>query len=1234
MATFKISDIRELFTKDVEQFHKLTQHHVEQLLTQTPPPAESLSEALRHVHTLKGLAATVQAWGLSCLGTDYEQLLTAAGSWMNNERSKANEVFSFIRAHEQEWFIMNHFTCRDMLSQAWDTYLNVRWGMEERWPGYLLAIERAAVTAHQAAAVRLPNRDQADAQPSAKPAAPSALNVVPPRLRSQNETTAATASDRDVRPAVLPSSSPAQSEAAPAKPQPLSVVPPTLRRANDANLSSNISTDLKPAVPATTGPVERSMTTDASVNPGTSPASASNAAATPPLLRVAPPTLKRRAEAELAPAAPIVTDQGEIDAEALFANCLATPEAKPEFQATADSDLLELLGQEVAGYLTELESSLTSLAANLANETAWDKTRRLFHTIKGTAATFNLEAVSAPAKTAEARCIIATEDANARTIEAFELCVQRAQVIATALNQPFNEEPLRTALSERLTGEAAADTVTETAAPVDAEMADFFIRDARDQIEVIEKAVLRWEKGEAALDQVHAAQRGFHTLKGAGNSIGFTAVAKSVHDVEAFLENVAAAGGAGSKPLFTFLLDAVDQLRRYLAELTKNPATPWRHDWSKTLQTIGTIAAQPTPLVIPHDNPEGATSFITAPVDEDSQSLRVDSNRLYELMNLMGEMVVNRAKLERKIEQLTSLHRVLGERNQALSQQVQAFQQQFEFNLLKGRKHEPNAKASPTNSNAPHSEFSELEFDRYDQFNILARSLTEISHDIEQLQSDVTGCLDSFEVDNQQFKHASQLLQINLSNLSLVPVRTLFPRLRRAFRDALNVECKEADLVLQGGEARLDKVVVDKIYAPLLHLLRNSVAHGIEDTAGREQNRKSARGQVRFLAEQAANQIVIQISDDGAGINADAVRRRAIQKGWLAADAPTLTAEQVAHFIFQPGFSTAKKVTSVSGRGIGLDVVRAEIEALNGSVELKFEPGQGSTWTLRLPLTLSISEAILGEVGGSQFALPMSFIESGIILDSPTTCDDSGRELYLLGDRTLPVLRLGNLLQLPNNADAKNGLILAIGDRRAILIADTVLARQEIVVKKLDSITMQHPLLNGATVDAEGRVLPILNLPAILKFGEQAVRRPAPVARRANEVDAGKLRVLVVDDSLSVRKVQERMLAELNCVVTTAADGLYALEKLREGEFDLIFTDLEMPRLNGYELISDLRGNPTWAKLPVIVISSRGADKYITKAMDLGASTFLCKPFTQEQLQQVLDHYGKASGRVPAPAVA
>jgi chemosensory pili system protein ChpA (sensor histidine kinase/response regulator) len=1259
MDKFKISDIQAVIAADFQKFRDETRGHLGLLIAQSPHSQESLAEVIRYAHTLKGLAATVEAWGLSNWGADLEKLFELAGTYFHSAHDKAEEIFRFVMKNMEAWSVMNAFSLAEQFEPAWDYYQGLRAMMEQRWPGYLEPVVTSL--AKETPPVAAPEPAPA---PVVAAAPPVPVNLAPPPL--QRRATEAAASSESV------AATPSEALAAPTPPAPLTLQPPTLRRAADKSR------------PDAAASVEASSVTDPSAALEPSAVAPEAPATPPPILRVLPPTLRRKTRRAAEPMAAAMPQEitaaasndlaagvrpspgaetSELSNAPAYPHALEpTPMAAPEdgrtpaesaapsgdFAPAADAEMLEMLGQEISGYLTELAEKLKSLPARLADQELWETTRRLFHTIKGTAATFHLDAVSAPAKAAEARCIVAIEDAQARTFDTFEACLERAAAVAAALHVAFPRDEIALAQAEAKAA-SAASAQAEAETPLDTEMAGFFVRDARDQIETIEQAVLRWEKGEHPLEQVWAAQRGFHTLKGAANSIGLTRVAKSVHDAEGFLEGVAIGGGQGSPALFSFLLGAVDQLRAYTKELSESPATRWPHDWAEALRAFGPAPARHENEPAIEDAPTAAVVQPQIPgsdsTEEESHTLRIDASRLHKLMNLIGEVVIDRSRLEKKIELLNNLHRELVERNAALTAQVQSFQQQFEFNLLQDRGATSQPKApgdlravTPATPGRSESEFSELEFDRYDQFSILARSLIEISHDVEEVSDEMSQCLDSFSIENTRFRETSRHLQDSVTSLSLLPVSTLFPRLQRAFRDAVQVEHKEADLELEGGAALLDKVVIDKIFAPLMHLLRNAVAHGIEETALREQLKKPARGQVKINTTQLSNQIVIQITDDGSGVRAEAVRQRAIEKGWLSTDAPALTHDQVVHFIFQPGFSTASKLTSVSGRGVGLDVVRREIEGLNGSVELHYEPGAGSTWTLRLPLTLSISEAILADSGGVTFAFPINFIESGLIIETSALQQEDGRNTCAVGEARLPVANLSELLALPGQSDASNGLIISAGDRRAIVAVDRVLRRQEIVVKQLDSIFARHPLLNGATLDADGKVIPILNLPTLLKFSEGAASRRTQQSRRVESAeDHRQLRVLIADDSLSVRKVQERLLADLGCHVTAASDGLHALEKLREGKFDFIFTDLEMPRLNGYELISEVRGHPAWASLPVVVISSRGADKYITKAMNLGATSFLSKPFTQEQLGQVLHFYGgwNAKNRVrTTPGVA
>ncbi|HSI85022.1 MAG TPA: response regulator, partial [Candidatus Methylacidiphilales bacterium] len=691
----------------------------------------------------------------------------------------------------------------------------------------------------------------------------------------------------------------------------------------------------------------------------------------------------------------------------------------------------------------------------------------------------------------------------------------------------------------------------------------------------------------------------------------------------------------------------------------------------------------------------------TAAAGQEERTIRVEADRLRSLLNLVGEVVIDRNRFEKKIERSLELQRLIRENRDHLLRLVQNFQSQFDFtSLADSRKRTEaaylmNARRQPVDNlksiNGTASaataasstdsavltaapEFSALEMDHYDELNILSRSLTEAADDIGEVMRDLEDLFDSFEQDNRKFAINSRLMQGEITALSMVPVNTVFRRLVRAFRDATRVEGREADLVFVGEATMLDKNIVDQLYAPLLHLVRNAVAHGIEPPDQRVAMGKPRRGTVIMRAAQASSQVTIEIQDDGAGIRTEAVRRRAIERGLLAADAPPLSHEHTVHLLFQPGFSTAEKISTVAGRGVGLDVVKAEIESLSGAVRVDTTEGAGSTWVLRLPISLSITEAIIGEAAGHTFAFPLNFIERGVLMDSLAVVQRDGGEFTAMQDEEVRVFSLAEQMQLKRAATENTpkmengaatsatlpgaqGLMLSVGESRAVLRLDRILRRQEIVVKPLDPLLAQHPYFNGATIDAEGHPVFIINLPGLIRavaepslstatvnapetkaeaevqsdhtktaatVTEPKPASPAPpaaaIASATPKKASGPLEILVVDDSLSVRKVQERTLTAMGFRVHLAVDGLDALDKLRQLPIDLILSDLEMPRMNGYEFIRAVRNLPEKERstLPIVIITSRAAEKHHVKAMELGATGYLTKPFTQPQLEEML----------------
>jgi chemosensory pili system protein ChpA (sensor histidine kinase/response regulator) len=375
---------------------------------------------------------------------------------------------------------------------------------------------------------------------------------------------------------------------------------------------------------------------------------------------------------------------------------------------------------------------------------------------------------------------------------------------------------------------------------------------------------------------------------------------------------------------------------------------------------------------------------------------------------------------------------------------------------------------------------------------------------------------------------------------------------------------------------------------------------------------------------------VISVIDDGAGIDLQAVLRRAKERGLVEESVADLTLEQAVELIFSPSFSTAQSVTSIAGRGVGLDVVKQEIESMNGSVAIETTPGLGSIWKLIVPLSLAVTEAVVVKLGGNDYAVPLNYVAYGLLIQPDRITIREGVEWYSDGALEYRLVRMHRLFGTQDPAAESRGLIVSAGDQRLILAVDSVPSRREIVVKPLDSLVARHPFFEGGTLDNEGRPVLIMNIPSIIRLAVRGKLDALLGAGRSNVIRAGagsgmalgvgtKPVVLVVDDSLSVRTVQQRILTDLDCEVILANDGMDAVEVLRTRAVNFIFSDLEMPRMNGYDLTTTVRTNPNWSHIPVVIVTSRAAQKHIDKAMQLGASACLTKPFTQEDLRRMLD---------------
>jgi len=529
--------------------------------------------------------------------------------------------------------------------------------------------------------------------------------------------------------------------------------------------------------------------------------------------------------------------------------------------------------------------------------------------------------------------------------------------------------------------------------------------------------------------------------------------------------------------------------------------------------------------------------------------------------------------------------------------------------------------------------FDELELDRYTEFHTLARELAETSSDTNAVGNELENLLGDFDqVLNRQRRLTSEI-QERLMRVRMVPLSALATRLHRTVRVTADQEGKGVDLRLEGDNIELDTTVLDQMADPLLHLLRNAVGHGIELPATRRAHGKPERGTIRLRAFHEGTEVVIEISDDGGGLDPAVIRVKAVRQGFFsAAEMAAMSDKEVLNLIFLPGFSTAKEISEVSGRGVGMDVVKEHVTKLQGTVALDSVQGRGVTFTVRLPMTLAVTRALMVKAHGEMFAVPLSAVKQIMRVDRNEIERLGDEHVVRAGGNVYPVVRLGQALKLKQPAEDTIGrlpaLILSVGGGQIALVVEHLVEGREVVIKSLGNHLRHVQGIMGATLLGDGRVIPILN-PVDLVRGDanSATTARTTANRTGGQTPTARktLSVMIVDDSPSVRRVMSNLIKGANWQFTTAKDGLEALEVLQAAprQPDVILMDVEMPRMDGYELLAALKRQETYRHIPVVMITSRTGEKHRRKALDLGASEYLSKPYQDEVLLNLVQQLAK-----------
>jgi chemosensory pili system protein ChpA (sensor histidine kinase/response regulator) len=623
------------------------------------------------------------------------------------------------------------------------------------------------------------------------------------------------------------------------------------------------------------------------------------------------------------------------------------------------------------------------------------------------------------------------------------------------------------------------------------------------------------------------------------------------------------------------------------------------------------------------------------------ETMKVPVKQLDDMSNLVGELVVNRNTLEQDHERLRQSLDNLLIQVQQLSDVGARMQELYERSLLEAsllasRHKKPDQHTTPEHDTD--RGFSELEMDRFTPFHTLSQEMIELIVRVRESASDIDFVTEETERVARQFRQVTTQLQEGLTRARMVPFSQAIDRLRRGVRDNA-IKCgKQVELVIEGGDTLIDKMILDHLTDPLTHMLNNAIAHGIETPEERQAAGKSPVGEISIRAFHQGNQTVISVGDDGAGIDPERVKSKAVKVGMITKEqAKSISRMEVYDLLFQPGFSMKDKADEISGRGVGMDVVRSEISEIRGTVNTDSAIGKGTTFTIRLPLTLSICKALCCVSDKARIAFPMDGVEDTLDIPAKNIQHNSdGQSFISWRDTVLPFRPLKDLLSFnrqlsrgnvyggTRDDDTVSVVVVRSGNTLIALQIDLVLSEQEIVIKQFEGPAPKPIGVAGATVLGDGRIMPIADVLEIIDIFQGRMSKytggstwqqklpPAVTEAPAEKIDPT---VLIVDDSITVRELLSLTFNKAGYRVEQARDGQEAWDKLRSGlPCDIVFCDIEMPRCDGLELLSRIQKDSSLNHLPIAMLTSRGADKHRQMAIQLGASGYFTKPYLEEAL--------------------
>ncbi|HEX5514821.1 MAG TPA: response regulator [Gammaproteobacteria bacterium] len=792
----------------------------------------------------------------------------------------------------------------------------------------------------------------------------------------------------------------------------------------------------------------------------------------------------------------------------------------------------------------------------------------------------------------------------------------------TSGDEPTGEQP------ERSQHVDPADVSLIPGDDVHLEVLEAFLADAPQQAAELATCIHALAAAGDVTGVLDQARRLAHTLKGAAAVAGIAGIANLTHHLEDLLDYLAKGRRRPGPGLMDSLMQAADCLEAMVDALTGADAPPdnaievlqsvlaWAHRMDRG--ELNELDAEPPVVtaVAAEPAPASETPAATALTDEagGAQSLRVPVAMVENLYRFTGELSISGAQLAEGLARVQRLQQALAEQDKVIQQRLFELEDLVDIQDVTSAGYHLRQRQE-----AGDEEFDPLEMDQYNELHGCSRALTEAASDWRELNLSLHDELARLRgLLNQQGRLHHELENAVLST-RLVPVRTVAARLQRSVRQACRATGKQAELQLIGEELALDTELLQALVDPLGHLLRNAVDHGIETPAARLAAGKAETGLIQLSFRRDGSLIEIVCRDDGGGLDLAAIRRRASERGLLPPDADP-DQDSLTRLVLLPGFSTRDQVTHTSGRGIGLDVVHEGVRAMKGTLSVATTPGQGSTFTLRVPTALVTVHVLLVEAAGQTIAIPSSDLVHVPVPGSWERLEQDGKAIFRAGEISHPLRSLAAVMGRPDPNEPSLGLtppvLLARVDNDIhALEVDRLVGSAQVVIKGFGAKLPQVRGVLGAAILGDGTVAPVLDLAGLMRAPVIA----AALTETAINTAAELAEVLVVDDSLSMRRALSQFLQDSGFRVRLARDGIEAIRAVEERHPDLLIVDLEMPRMNGLELTAHLRGREDSRHLPVIMLTSRSMQKHRTQADLAGVNAYLTKPFQEAELLETVE---------------